>query len=99
MLNLVLIHPINHTYPIASISLGNFEVNYVQASDHEEIKGAVGDIRMFDNTNYPLTIDPNKIYDSTHSYPNHEILGPRNDCESDKILEFECIMFTRPLDN
>lgn len=101
MLNITLIHPINHTYPISTMKLGLFEMDYVQSFDHDEFKGSIADIRMFDNTNYPLTIDPNKVYATSHTYPNHEILGPRIDGghHFEKILLFECIMFTKPLEN
>lgn len=35
MLSVTLVHPVNHTYPIATISLGRFEMDYVQSHDHE----------------------------------------------------------------
>lgn len=74
-------------------------MDYVQNHDHEDIKGAIGDIRIYDNSNYPMTIDPNKMYNTSHAYPNHEIMGPRNDFDDLEIMKFECTLFSNPLHN
>lgn len=35
----VLIHPINYTYPIATLSLGKLDVEYIMHYDHDTYKG------------------------------------------------------------
>ena len=89
-LKIVLIHPINQTYPIFTMSFGKFELDYQMYYDHDLYRGSIGDFRIYDNTNYPLTLDPSKIY-CQKEYPQHEILGLRNEKGHDQqILEFEC---------
>ena len=79
LLKIVLIHPINFTYPIATLRLGQFQIDYSMCYDHDEYKGQIGDFRLMDNTNNPLTLDPTRLYDKDKEYPSHEIIGPRND--------------------
>ena len=40
-LGLTLIHPINDTYPISTISLGGLDLNYITFHDHDELKGSI----------------------------------------------------------
>ena len=54
---------------------------------------------MFDNTNYPWTIDPNLLYNPNFTFPNDEILGIRSDLKSENLMNFEIIQFHRPLNN
>lgn len=63
-LGLTLIHPINETYPISTISMGGLDLNYTTCHDHDEMIGSIKDIRMVDNTNYPMTLDPNQLYNA-----------------------------------
>jgi hypothetical protein len=81
------------------MSLGGLKMDYITHYDHDEMKGSIQDIRMFDNTNYPMTLDPNILYNKDCTFPNHEILGPRTDIKSENLINFEIIQFHRPLKN
>jgi hypothetical protein len=61
-IKLILIHPLNYTYPFATISLGQTEINYSMHFDHDVYMGKMGNLKIFDNTNYPKTLDPTIKY-------------------------------------
>ena len=50
---------------------------------------------MYDNTNFPLTVDPRKHY-TQKDYPQHEILGLRTEFNKDEVLKFKIMMFHDP---
>ncbi|CDW90143.1 vacuolar protein sorting-associated protein vps13 [Stylonychia lemnae] len=95
LLKIVLIHPINQTYPIATISLGKFDINYHMCYDHDIYKGKFDEFKIYDHTNFPLTLDPRKNY-LQKEYPNHEILGIRVDSNQGPMLSFDFLMYHDP---
>lgn len=61
-LKVVLIHPINETYPISSLMLEKFLLDYDMCFDHDSYNGSIGEFKIYDHTNFPLTLDPRKTY-------------------------------------
>lgn len=86
-LKIVLIHPINETYPISSLILGRFMLDYDMSFDHDSYKGSFGEFKIYDHTNFPLTLDPRKTF-TNPEYPVHEILGLRSDFITESMLTF-----------
>ena len=66
--------------------------------DHDLIKGQMGSLQIFDNTNYPMTLDPTKPYTSADSEMAYEILGLRDAKEDKPMMEFDCIMYHFPME-
>eukprot|EP00347_Sterkiella_histriomuscorum_P000566 403375355 len=96
-LKIVLIHPINETYPISSLMLGRFQLDYEMCFDHDSYQGSFGEFKIYDHTNFPLTLDPRKTYENP-DYPNHEILGLRNEFVTENMMTFQCLIHHEPED-
>jgi hypothetical protein len=78
-MKLVLIHPLNCTYPIATIAVGDTIFNYSMFYDHDICDGKLGNLKIFDNTSYPETLDPTTLYSEKDRQYSYEILGLRDD--------------------
>lgn len=66
--------------------------------DHDFFKGEMGNLQIFDNTNYPKTLDPLRTYTQNDEIVSQEILGLRNDQMAGSLLQFECLMYHDPVE-
>ena len=60
----------------------------------DELRGELGNVRIFDLTNYPHTIHPKHLNDISNLIPN-EIFGLR-DREQRSTLNFSCVILSKP---
>ena len=61
-IDIVCIHPQNDSYPIITKKIDKMELLYDSMFDHDVFNGNIGNFRVFDNTNYPRTLDAHKVF-------------------------------------
>lgn len=60
-LNMISLMMSHHTYatPFVKLQVGQIKIGYDMYVDYDVMEGTLGDIHMFDLTNYPcITLDP-----------------------------------------
>ena len=61
-IDIVCIHPQNDSYPIITKKIDQMQMTYDSLFDHDVFDGNIGNFRIFDNTNYPKTLDPHRSF-------------------------------------
>ena len=61
--------------PVFTIKVDCMKINYLSYVDHDNLSGHIGNFRIFDNTNYPKTLDPSKQYSTQDKTYNNLIIG------------------------
>lgn len=69
------LHPNNYTYPIFSIVLSSKTVKYDSKFDHDEIEVTMDDLQLIDHTNYPNTLNTDKIYTVNDRLEKQDIMS------------------------
>lgn len=59
-IKLVCIHPQNDSLPVFTMKIDLCRMKYDSYLDHDTIDSTIANVRIFDNTNYPNTLDPFK---------------------------------------
>ena len=70
-------------------------MGYWKKCDCDKIKIEVMNLQIYDNSNYPDTLDPNKEYTKDAEIVIDEILGV-NEPDSNPMLRLELVLFTYP---
>jgi hypothetical protein len=68
--------------------------------DHDEISIRMGNLEIVDNTNYPKTLDPTKIFKSTDPLHTNIIMSRKKSADKDDgyMMEMKMIIFHYPLE-
>jgi hypothetical protein len=70
----ICIHPQNDSMPVFTMKLDSVKLNYGSYADHDVIDGQLANFRIFDNTNYPNTLNPYKQYTPSDKVKDNIIL-------------------------
>lgn len=92
----VCIHPQNNSFPIFTKKIDQLSVLYDSFQDHDKLTGKLGNFRVYDNTNYPRTLDPYKNYSQMENTPQNQIIGFKKPVGD--AMEFDFTLFHYPLD-
>jgi hypothetical protein len=57
-LKAVFIHPQNNSYPLFTLEVQDIGMSYKKRCDCDQINAKLKNLLVFDNTNYPQTLDP-----------------------------------------
>jgi hypothetical protein len=92
------IHPQNKTLPVFTLKINECAATYAILIDHTEISGSMGNLRILDNTSYPYTADPRRLYKPEEGVPASRtmpLLGFEV-AQGDKAITFDVTSFTYP---
>jgi len=97
-LNATFIHPFNTSYPMFTVGVKQTEVQYTKRIDCDEVKVKIGNLQVFDNTDYPRTKTPYIYYTSDDPVVSNEILGVNilNEDVNADMLSLEMFIFAHP---
>jgi len=57
-IEIALLHPAHNDYAFMTLEFGETDFNYEMHYDHDYYKGKMGKFRIFDNTDWPQTVNP-----------------------------------------
>jgi hypothetical protein len=60
----VFVHPQNNSYPIFTLEVQRISMDYRKRCDCDQINARLSNFLIYDNTNYPNTLDPFALYTS-----------------------------------
>jgi len=66
---------LNNTYPVFTLEVETIGVTYNKRCDCDQVNANLKNFLIFDNTKYPNTLDPFKLYSSADEAPSFELMG------------------------
>jgi hypothetical protein len=97
--SLVALHAQNDSYPVFSLQVEQWDLDYRELHDHDEFSIKLGAFRLFDTTNYPNTLDPKRSYGTTEQLLEQEVLSASDPVGERSMLELSLTSFHFPLDH
>jgi len=74
-LKAVFILPDNNSYPLFTLEVQTIKLTYQKRCDCDQVNAELKNFLVYDNVNYPNTLDPQKQYTSKDEIITQEILG------------------------
>ena len=94
----IAIHPDNNTYPIFSLNVQETSVDYMKKCDYSQIDVKIQNVQLFDNTQYPNTLDPSLQYGASDEIYRDQILGldEKQVRQHGNMLDLTVVLFDFP---
>jgi hypothetical protein len=80
-----------------TLEVQTIELTYQKRCDCDQVNAELKNFLVYDNVNYPNTLDPHKQYSSHDELVTQEILGVNHELTDGKpMLQLELYAFTYP---
>lgn len=94
--SLVALHAQNDSYPVFSLQVEQWDMDYRELHDHDEFSIKLGAFRLCDTTNYPNTLDPRRSYGVAAQLHEQEVLSASDSVAKRSMLELSLTSFHFP---